>query len=79
MAFPRKEIVEAVRARYPVGTRVELVSMNDPYSKLKPGDRGTVKSVDDMGTVFVSWDCGSGLGVVYGEDRIRILESGDFE
>lgn len=79
MVFPRKEEVEAVRARYPEGTRVELVSMNDPYSKLKPGDRGTVKSVDDTGTVFVSWDCGSGLGVVYGEDKIRILEGGDLE
>ncbi len=79
MAFPRKEVVEAVRSRYPVGTRVELVSMNDPYSTLKPGDRGIVKSVDDTGTVFVSWDCGSGLGVVYGEDRIRILKGGDFE
>ena len=32
MAFPRKEIVEAVRARYPVGTRVELVSMEDRKS-----------------------------------------------
>ena len=79
MVFPRQEVVEAVRARYLEGTRVELVSMNDPYSKLKPGDRGTVKSVDDTGTVFVSWDCGSGLGVVYGEDKIRILEGGDFE
>ena len=79
MVFPKKKVVEAVRARYPVGTRVELVSMKDPYSRLKPGDRGTVRSVDDTGTVFVGWDCGSGLGVVYGEDRIRILESGDFE
>ena len=26
------EIVAAVRARYPKGTRVELISMNDPYS-----------------------------------------------
>ena len=77
MVFPRKEEVEAVRARYTEGTRVELVSMNDPYSRLKPGDRGTVKSVDDTGTVFVSWDCGSGPGVVYGEDKIRILEGGD--
>ena len=25
------------------------------------------------GTVFVDWDCGSGLGVVYGEDYIRKL------
>lgn len=79
MVFPRKEEVEAVRARYPAGTKVELVSMDDPYSKLKPGDRGTVNSVDDTGTVFVSWDCGSNLGVVYGVDKIRILEGGDFE
>ena len=41
MNFPRKEIVEAARARYPKGTRVELVFMDDPYSRLKPGDRGT--------------------------------------
>ena len=34
---------------------------------------GTVRSVDDTGTVFVSWDNGSGLGVVYGVDRIRKL------
>lgn len=79
MNFPKREVVEAVRARYPVGTRVKLISMDDPYSRLKPGDRGTVKSVDDTGTVFVRWDCGSGLGVVYGVDRIRILEGGDFE
>lgn len=78
MVFPKKEEVEAVRARFPEGTRVELVSMaDDPYSKLKPGDQGTVKTVDDTGTVFVSWDCGSGLGVVYGVDKIRILESGE--
>ena len=79
MVFPKKEVVEAVRARYPKGTRVELVSMEDPYSKLKPGDRGTVKFVDDTATVHVSWDCGSSLGVVYGVDKIRILEGGDFE
>ena len=78
MNFPCREAVRAVRARYPAGTRVELVSMDDPYSRLKPGDRGTVKYVDDTGTVFVSWDCGSGLGVVYGVDQIRILEGGDF-
>ncbi len=79
MTFPRKEIVEAIRAQYPKGTRVALVSMDDPYSKLKPGDRGTVEYVDDTATVHVRWDCGSGLGVVYGADHIRILEGGDFE
>ena len=42
MVFPTREQVEKVRAEYPKGTRVELVSMEDPYSRLKPGDRGMV-------------------------------------
>ena len=71
--FPSQETVERIRERYPVGSRVELVRMNDPYIKLKPGDRGTVAMVDSIGTVFVNWDCGSGLGIVCGEDSCRIL------
>ena len=71
--FPSHETVEQLRRTYPSGCRVELISMDDPYSKLKPGDRGTVEMVDDTGTVFVRWDNGSGLGVVYGVDRIRKL------
>ena len=79
MNFPKREAVEAVSARYPKGTRVELVSMDDPYTTLKPGDQGTVDFVDDIATIHVKWDCGSGLGVAYGVDKIRILEGGDFE
>jgi hypothetical protein len=48
--LPSKTIVESLRRRFPAGSRVELVRMNDPYSKLKPGDRGTVEFVDDNGT-----------------------------
>ena len=73
MMFPNKEIVDRVRKQYPKGTRVELISMNDPYSTLKPGDQGTVDFVDDTATVFVLWDNGSTLGVVFGEDFIRRL------
>lgn len=73
MMFPNKETVDRVRKQYPIGTRVELISMNDPYSTLKPGDQGTVDFVDDTATVFVNWDNGSMLGVVFGEDIIRQL------
>ena len=73
--FPSRAIVEARKARYAPGTRVELVSMDDPYNtKLKPGDRSTVTFVDDTGTVFVAWDCGSSLGAVYGVDMIRRVD-----
>lgn len=68
--FPSKETVEQLRRWFPKGTRVELVIMNDLYSKLKPGDRGTVDFVDDTGTIFCTWDSGSALGVVYGEDKV---------
>ena len=76
MRFPTQKVVQFVRDSYPAGCRVELVEMgNDPFSKLKPGDRGTVQSVDDTGTVFVAWDCGSGLGMVYGVDIIKRIDA----
>ena len=73
--FPSREIIERLRREYPRGTRVELIEMNDPYTKINIGERGTVTGVDDIGTVFVNWDCGSTLGAAYGEDRIRKLKS----
>jgi len=73
-SFISKAALEARKARYTKGSRVELVSMNDPYTTLKAGDAGTVEFVDDIGTVFVKWDNGSSLGVVYGEDSIRKLD-----
>lgn len=69
--FPSREVVERLRQRYPAGCRVELISMNDPYATLKPGDQGTVIAVDDIGTVHIAWDRGSSLGAAYGEDQIR--------
>ena len=72
--FPNKQTSERLRKTYPAGTRVELVSMNDPYTKLMPGEQGTVQFIDDIGTVFVNWDCGSGPGVAYGEDVIRKIQ-----
>ena len=64
--------LEQLRKEYPIGTRVELIHMDDPYNKkLVPGCKGTVRWVDDWGTIHVNWDCGSGLGVVYGEDSCR--------
>ena len=63
-----KETLERLRKEYPEGCRVELTKMNDPYrTDLVPGCRGTVKFVDDTGSIHVSWDIGSSLAVVYGE------------
>lgn len=74
-SIPSKETVARIREQYPEGTRVELVAMNDPHTTLRPGDKGRVSLVDDTGTIFVDWDNGSGLGVVYGEDSVRRIEN----
>ena len=73
--FPSKEIVQALRKRYPEGARVVLVRMNDPYTKLRSGDLGTVDFVDDAGTQFCRWDNGSTIGAVFGEDEIRLYDN----
>ena len=75
MNFPSRAIVDMLKERFPVGARVELLCMEDPYTKLVPGDKGTVIGIDDAGTIHVSWDCGSSLGVAYGEDSCRIIDN----
>ena len=72
MSMIKQWQLEQLRQEYPIGTRVELIHMDDPDNKkLVPGCKGTVRWVDDGGTIHVNWDCGAGLGVVYGEDSCR--------
>ena len=70
MNFPDRKTVERVRAEYPVGTRVILERMEDKQAP-PVGTMGTVIGVDDTASILVNWDNGSGLNVVYGEDRVR--------
>ncbi len=68
------ELLKQLKEYYTPGTRVELVRMIDPYTRLKPGDKGTVIMVDAVGTIHCIFDCGSTLGVAYSEDECRKVE-----
>ena len=69
-----EKTLQSLREKFPKGCRVELVKMDDPYNrKLVPGCRGTVTGVDDIGSIHVSWDCGSSLAVAYGEDECKVV------
>ena len=72
MRFPSRDVVEGIRKRYPIGTRVELVFMDDIQAP-PVGTKGTVRGVDDIGSIMVSWDNGSSLSVAYGEDSCRSI------
>jgi hypothetical protein len=58
------------------GDRVELVATSDPYTRLRPGDRGTVTSVTDRPepTIDPQWDDGSTLAILPdASDQVRLL------
>ena len=73
MRIPSKEIIKRIREEYPAGSRVELVKMDDAQAP-PIGTMGTVTGVDDIGSLMVNWDNGSGLHVIYGEDVVRKMD-----
>lgn len=74
MTIYREEMVKNLKKEYPEGTRVKLVRMVDDPRPVASGTLGTVKYVDDAGTIHVNWDNGRTLGVVYGEDQITVVK-----
>ena len=72
--FPKKYVVDNIKKHYPAGCRVQLDHMEDPYRKIPVGTQGTVIAVDDIGTIHVAWDCGSSLGIAYGEDKCHRIK-----
>ena len=75
--YIKKEELEALRAEYPPGCRVELVKMDDPFREMPSGLQGVVTGVDDSGSIHVDWRNGSSLAVIFGEDECRKVEDGE--
>ena len=59
---------------YPKGTRIELISMDDPFAPVESGTKGTVEFVDDMGQIHMKWDNGRTLALIPGEDEFKKIE-----
>ena len=73
MRIISKEQLLNLREKYPAGCRVELLKMDDIQAPVI-GTKGTVIGVDDIGSIMVSWDSGSSLSVVFGEDLCRRID-----
>ena len=75
MRFPSRDQITALRQRYPRGTRVELLGMDDPQAP-PTGTMGEVMGVDDAGQILVRWETGSSLSLISGVDSFRIVQKG---
>jgi Domain of unknown function (DUF4314) len=62
-------------APYQRGDRVALVATDDPDTRLRPGDQGTVTGWDpSQGQLHIRWDSGSTLSMLPGEgDQVRLI------
>lgn len=56
------------------GMRIRMIHMDDERP-VDEGMEGTIRNVDDMGTIHVTWDDGRNLGVVPNVDEYELLPS----
>lgn len=57
------------------GKRVRIVRLEDPYTRLRPGDEGTVRGIDDAGHILMNWDNGSTLNMIPELDEFDVIEN----
>lgn len=68
-----REVIQALRKRYPRGTRIELLRMDDPQAP-PIGTKGTVLGVigvDDIARIMVLWDTWFSVDIFFGIDIFR--------
>ena len=75
--FINFEKVQRLRESYPEGTRICLDYMGEDPDPIPPGTKGTVKHVDDIGTIHCDFDNGRHLGLVPGEDSFHRIKEKD--
>ena len=60
-----------------VGNRVQLLFINDTWTKLKKGDKGTVFKIEkenDESLIWVNWDNGEHLALLDGIDKYIVVK-----
>ena len=75
MHFPSREQIAALRERYPHGTKVKLLAMDDPQAP-PVGTLGEILGVDDAAQLLVRWETCSSLSIIFGVDRFEIVQEG---
>ena len=71
--FVDRNLVQRMKETYTPGTRIVLDFMGDDPRPIAPGTKGTVRIVDDIGTVHCDFDNGRRLGHVPGEDAFHTI------
>lgn len=74
-----RNFAQRMKENYLPGTRIMLLSMDDPYAPIPSGTKGTVVHVDDAAQIHMKWDNGRTLALVPDEDNFRKLTDEEFD
>ena len=70
-----RENLVNLKKMYPPGTRIRLIHMGDDEPTPVPdGTTGIVSYVDDVGTIHMTWDNGSSLGLIPDVDLFTVIK-----
>ena len=72
MKFPNDDELEKLRAKYPKGTKIRLIHMNDPQP-IPFGTIGEVALIDDAGNIHMIWQNGRSLAIIEGVDDFEVI------
>lgn len=73
MKFPNKNYLEQLRKQYPVGMKIQLISMRDEKYPILPGTIGEVTHIDDLGSIHMKWQNGSSLALIPEVDSFKAV------
>ena len=73
MQFPNERQLKALRERYPEGTLIRLIHMNDPFAPVPSGTIGEVQMVDDGVNIHMVWQNGRTLSLIEGVDDFQVI------
>lgn len=71
--IPTAKQLKKLKAKYPTGSVVKLLTMDDLQAP-PAGTIGIVNDVDDIGDILVDWETGSHLKLIYGQDKWEVIK-----
>ena len=75
MKFPNKAYLEQLRKQYPIGTKLQMITMRNEKYPIPPGTVGEVTHIDDLGSIHMKWQNGSSLALIPEVDSFKVLEA----
>jgi len=63
------------KKQYKIGDRIELIEINDTWTKLDKGSKGTISRIDEkQDLIWIDWDNGEKLALLDGVDTFKLIK-----